>query len=169
MGARPRRRTWLRAAGAIAATQLAAACGFQLRRAAQFQFKTLYAGFPPGSPTDGAFRRQMRVNDGVALVARPDAAEVRLEVLHEFREKEIVGFSSTGRPREYQLRLTFAFRLTDQGGEELIPPTQLLLRRELTTTDEQLIAKEQEEADLFRRMHADLAEQLVLRLAAVRR
>jgi len=156
-------------AGAIAAAQFAAACGFQLRRAAQFQFRTIYVGFPPGSLTHVEFNRQMRVNDGVALVDRPEAAEVRLEVLQEFREKETVSFSSTGRPREYQLRLTFAFRLTDREGDELIPPTQLLLRREITTTDDQLIAKEQEEAGLFRRMHADLAEQLVLRLAAVRR
>jgi len=163
------RRTWMRAGGAIAVAQLAAACGFQLRRAAQFQFRTLYAGFPPGSLTSVEFRRQMRVNDTVELVDRPEAAEVRLEVLSEFREKEIVGFSSTGRPREFQLRLNFAFRLTDRGGDELIPPTQLLLRREITTTDQQLVAKEQEEAYLFRRMHADMAEQLVLRLAAVRR
>jgi LPS-assembly lipoprotein len=163
------RRTWLRAAGAIAATQFASACGFQLRQAAQFQFSTLYAGFPPGSLTHVEFRRQMRVNQGVALVDRPEAAEVRLEVLQEFREKETVSFSSTGRPREYQLRLHFAFRLAERDGEELIPPTQLLLRREITTTDDQLVAKEQEEAYLFRRMHADLAEQLVMRLAAVRR
>lgn len=159
----------MRAAGLVVAAQLVGACGFQMRRASEFAFKTLYAGFPPGSLTGVEFRRKMRINDGVQLVDRPEAAEVRLEVLRELREKEIVSFSSTGRPREFQLRLNFAFRLTDASGSELIPPTQMLLRRELTTTDEQLIAKEQEEQVIFRRMHAELADQLVVRLAAVRR
>jgi len=164
-----RRRAWLRAAGVAAAAQLVGACGFQMRRAAEFGFQTLYAGFPPGSLTGVEFRRKMRINDGVRLVDRPEAAEVRLEVLSELREKEIVSFSSTGRPREFQLRLSFAFRVTDASAAELVPPTQMMLRRELTTTDEQLIAKEQEEQVIFRRMHSELADQLVLRLAAVRR
>jgi len=159
----------MRAAGLVAAAQLLGACGFQMRRAAEFAFRTLYAGFPPDSLTGAEFRRKMRINDGVRLVDRPEAAEVRLEVLHELRDKEIVSFSSTGRPREFQLRLSFAFRLIDASAAELIPPTQMMLRRELTTADEQLIAKEQEEQVIFRRMHAELADQLVVRLAAVRR
>jgi len=164
-----RRRAWLRAAGVVTLAQLAGACGFQMRRAAEFGFRTLYAGFPPGSLTGVEFRRKMRINDGVQLVDRPEAAEVRLDVLHELREKEIVSFSSTGRPREFQLRLIFAYKVTDANAVELIAPTQMLLRRELTTSDEQLIAKEQEEQVIFRRMHSELADQLVLRLAAVRR
>jgi len=139
-----------------------------MRRAAEFGFRTLYAGFPPGSLTGMEFRRKMRINDGVKLVDRPEAAEVRLEVLQELHEQEIVSFSSTGRPREYQLRLLFEYKVTDAKAAELIPPTQMLLRRELTTSDEQLIAKQQEAQVIFRRMHSELADQLVLRLAAVR-
>ena len=83
---------------------------------------------------------------------------------------EIVGFSSTGRPREYQLRLITGFRLVDvASGIEMIPANDLALRREITTTDTQLVAKQQEEALLYREMQTDTVQQLLRRLAAARR
>lgn len=153
---------------ALAAALLSAGCGFQLRGSAEMPFSTLYAGFPPGSETGLEFARMMR-GSGTRLVDRPQDAQARLEVLGEAREKEIVGFSSTGRPREHQLRLLFSFRLVDAGEEELIPPTRLVLHRDITTTDTQYVAKEQEEALLYRDMQRDLVQQLLRRLSAARR
>lgn len=148
---------------------LLAGCGFQLRGSAGLPFKTLFVSFPPGSATGTEFRRSLAHTGSTQLVERPDAAEARLEVLEEKHEKEIVGFSSIGRPREYQLRLLLRFRLLDTGGEELIPPTDLNLYRDITTTDTQYVAKEQEELLLYRDMQRDLVQQLLRRLAAVRR
>lgn len=165
---RSRRRVLL-GIGALCASAAAAGCGFKLRGPQKLAFETLYAGFPPGSPLGADFRRQARSSANVELVDRPDAAQARLQVLSELREKEIVSFSSTGRPREYQLRLRFAFRLVDTKGVELIAPTELVLRRDITTTDAQLVAKEQEEQLLYREMQSDMIDQLFRRLAAVRR
>ncbi len=146
------------------------ACGFQMRGSAELPFKTLYAGFAPTSAIGGDFRRLVRVLASTRLVERPEEAEVRLDVYLETREKEIVGFSSTGRPREYQLRLRFGFKLSDVAkGTELIVPTEIMLRREITTTDTQLVAKEQEEALLYREMQTDMVQQLLRRLAAIKR
>ncbi len=153
----------------LAAPLLLAGCGFRLRGATEFPFRTLYAGFAPASPIGADFRRMLRTAGNVELVDRPDAAEVRLEVLQELREKEVMVFSSTGRPREYQLRLRFAFRASDARGNELIAPTELALWRDITTTDAQWLAKEQEEVILYREMQADMVQQLIARLAAVRR
>lgn len=153
---------------ALSAALLSAGCGFQLRGSAEMPFRTLYAGFQPGSETGLEFARMMRGNS-TRLVDRPQDAQARLEVLGESREKEIVGFSSTGRPREHQLRLLFSFRLVDAGEEELIPPTQLVLHRDITTTDTQYVAKEQEEALLYRDMQRDLVQQLLRRLSAAGR
>lgn len=158
-------RRGLLAAGA--AGLLLAGCGFQLRGSAQLPFRTLYAAFPYGSGTGAEFRRAMR-SSGTQLVEQPQQADARLLVLEELREKEIVGFSSTGRPREYQIRLLFSFRLLDAGEEELIPPTRIVLRRDITTTDTQFVAKEQEEALLYRDMQRDLVQQLLRRLSAAR-
>lgn len=184
MRAAPRsrsRRVLLQRAGAVllggssrafsmTASALLAGCGFQLRGAAGLPFKTLYTYFPPAAAATGAdFRRALRTSGETRLVERPEDAEARLEVLSETREKEIIGFSSTGRPREYQIRLRFAFRVVDRAGNELAPYTELLLRRDITTTDTQLVAKEQEEVLLYREMQGDIVQQLMRRLAALRR
>ena len=159
----------LRPALATGAGAALAGCGFQLRGSANLPFRTLFASFPPTAAATGAdFRRMLRATGETRLVERPEDAEARLEVLSETREKEIVGFSSTGRPREYQLRLRVSFRLLDTSGLALIPVTELLLRRDITTTDTQLIAKEQEEALLYREMQGDVVQQLLRRLSAVR-
>lgn len=164
-----RRRHVLTGSAATLAALLAAGCGFRMRGSADLPFRTLYAGFPPSSSVGADFRRLVRASGTTEIVERPEQAEARLEVLGELREKEIVGFSSTGRPREYQLRLRFSFRLLDAKGIELIAPTELLIRREITTTDTQLVSKEQEEALLYQEMQQDLVQQLLRRLAAARR
>jgi len=161
-----RRHPLLAGAAALVLALAAAGCGFKLRGTAALPFETLYAGFAPNSPIGADFRRMIRVASGTRLVDRPADAQARLEVLNEVREKETVGFSSTGRPREYQLRLRFGFRLVDTQGAVLIPNTELLLRRDITTTDTQVVAKEQEEAILYREMQSDLVQQMLRRLAA---
>jgi len=152
-------------------TPALAGCGFKLRGSAQLPFETLYAGFAPTSSLGADFRRLLRVQGTTRLVDRPEAAQGRLDILREVREKEIVGFSSTGRPREYQLRLILGFKLVEvSNGRELIPPNEIVLRREVTTTDTtQLVAKEQEEALIYREMQTDLVQQLLRRIAAVSR
>ena len=161
----PARRRLLLAAAAL----LPAGCGFKLRGSTQLPFDTLYASFPPNSPTGAEFRRLLRVQGATRLVDKPVDAQARLDILEERREKEIVGFSSSGRPREYQLRLILRYRLLDaRGGTELGPMGEIILRREITTTDTQVVAKEQEEALLYREMQGDMVQQLLRRLAAAR-
>ena len=99
---------------------------------------------------------------------RVDDADARLEVLLERREREIIAFSSTGRPREFQLRLRLRFRLLDARGAEWLGPTELLLRREIVSTDIDVVSKQQEEEMLHREMEADAVQQLLRRLAAVK-
>lgn len=152
----------------VASALALAGCGFQLRGTAELPFRTLFTAFPAGSTTGTVFARALR-GSSTRLVDQPQHAEVRLLVLEERREKETVGFTSTGRPREYQLRLLFTFRVLDAQDNELAPPTELVLRRDITTLDTQYVAKEQEEALLYRDMQHDLVQQLLRRLAAVRR
>ena len=144
-------------------------CGFRLRRSAALPFRTLYAGFAPTSAIGAEFRRLVRVAEDTELVDDPKKAEARLEVLLEQREREIVAFSSTGRAREYQLRLRFAFRVVDVQGRVLLPPTELLLTRDIASSDIEIVSKQQEEELLYREMESDLVQQLLRRLAAIDR
>lgn len=135
---------------------------------AALPFRTLYTGFAPSSAIGAEFRRQVRISEDTRLVDDPAQAEARVEVVQELREKEVIGFSSTGRPREYQLRLRFRFRVVDRSGQELLAPTEILLRRDITSSDVEVVAKQQEEELLYREMQSDLVQQLLRRLAAIR-
>lgn len=159
----------LLAAGLLGAASLLAGCGFRLRRSAALPFRTLYTGFAPTSAIGAEFRRLVRVAEDTELVDDPKKAEARLEVLREKREREVVAFSTTGRPREYQLRLRFGFRVVDAQSRELLPPTELVLSRDIVSTDIEVVAKQQEEELLFRDMQSDLVQQLLRRLAAIPR
>jgi Rare lipoprotein B len=89
-------------------------------------------------------------------------------LLGEAREKNILSLSGTGRVREYQLRYRLAFRVHDLKGREFIAPTEVVLVRDISFSDERVLAKEQEEALLYRDMQNDMVQQLMRRLAAAK-
>ncbi len=147
-------------------------CGFQLRGDQRFSFDTLYSGFSVNSEMGAQFRRTVRLSQSTQLVDQAKDAQARLEIVRELREKEIVGLSTSGRPREYQLRLRLSFKvlsaLRDDPVTELLPETEIVLRRDVSTSDQQIVAKLQEEELLYLEMQGDLIQQLMRRLAAVR-
>ncbi len=161
------RRTALRALAIALVGAPLSGCGFQLRRSADLPFETLYTSFSSTSAIGAEFRRLVRVAENTRIVDDPKEADARLEVLSETREREVVGYSSTGRPREYQLRLRFAFRVVARNGTVLLPPTEILLHRDITSSDVEQVAKQQEEELLYREMQSDLVQQLLRRLAAI--
>lgn len=168
----PRRATLSRlvlAPWVLAAAGALPGCGFQLRGTYDMPFRRLQSGFPPASQMGAEFKRALRAVGNVEVVDTAEGVDARLEVLGELREKEILAYSSTGRPREYQIRLRFRFRLLDGKGLEWIPLSELLLRRDITTTDAQLTAKAQEEILLFREMQTDAVQQLLRRLMSAPR
>lgn len=162
-----RRHVLARLAGIGATAVLPAACGFHLRGAVKLPFTTLWSGLPAGTALAGEFNRQVRVTQSTRLVEKPEDAQARFEVLSLTRESEIMAFTSTGRPRQYQLRLRLRYRLTDGGSREFTPPTEIMLRRDISTTDTQLISRADEEAQLYRDMERDLVVQLMRRLSLV--
>jgi LPS-assembly lipoprotein len=70
--------------------------------------------------------------------------------------------------REFQVRLKFVFRAHTPGGRELIRPNELLLVRDLSYTEQDTLAKQSEEAELYREMQTDVVMQVLRRLAAIR-
>jgi LPS-assembly lipoprotein len=60
------------------------------------------------------------------------------------------------------------FRVRSPGGRELIPDTELLQQRDISFSETAVLAKESEEALLYRDMQADLVQQLLRRLGALK-
>ncbi len=147
---------------------LLAGCGFKLRGQRPLPFESLYLGMAPYSELAAAIRREIRANGSTRLTETPADAEVRLEVLADIKDKLILALNTQGRVREYQLRQRFVFRLVSKSGQEIMPSNEIFLRRELAFDDTQLLAKQQEEALLYRDMQNDLVQQLLRRLAAAK-
>ena len=155
---------------ALAALPALAACGFQLRQAPNFAFKTIHVGSGESSPIGNELKRSIAANGNVQVVnaAQLNTADVVLDVLGEQREKVVVSLNSTGQVREFQLRSRFTFRLRTQLGRELIPSTEILQQRDISFNESAVLSKEAEEALLYRDMQTDIVQQLLRRLAAVK-
>jgi LPS-assembly lipoprotein len=145
-------------------------CGFALRKAPEFAFSTLFSGLPESSPLGVELRRNLQATGKVRVITdarQISEAQVVLDVLTDQREKVVLSLNTAGQVREFQLRLRFRFRLRTLGGKELIPETELLLQREINFNETLVLAKEAEEALLYRDMQGDIVQQLMRRLAAV--
>ncbi|GAB3657422.1 LPS-assembly lipoprotein LptE [Ramlibacter alkalitolerans] len=156
---------------AAVAAALLAGCGFQLRQAPDFVFDSIAINAPSTSPLANELRRSLAADGRVrVLPAGTDAAQanVVLEVPTELREKVVVGLNASGQVREFQLRTRIHFRVRTGRGKELIPDTELLQQRDISFNESAVLAKEAEEALLYRDMQADLVQQLMRRLAAIR-
>jgi len=147
---------------------LLAACGFQLRGTAALPFDTLYISFPQGHPIGTDLKRLVRTGTSTRLVDNRKKAQAILEILSVTNDRQIMSVSGGGRVLEFELRYRVSFRLVDAKGEELIPTTELALRRIIPFTNQQVVAKEGEEAMLVREMQGDSADQIVRRLGAVK-
>jgi LPS-assembly lipoprotein len=145
-----------------------AACGFQLRGVAPLPFSSLYVQAGSTSQFANQLKRAVRTGSAAVVTDRPEQAEVILQILNEYQERQILSISGAGRVSEYQLRYRVAFRLTDRENREHIPATEIVLRRDYSFADEQALSKESEEALLFRDMRADAVQQMLRRLQAAR-
>lgn len=63
-------------------------------------------------------------------------------MLTDTQSKHILSLNSAGRVREYELVRTFAFQVTDPAGQSLIPRSQIVMRRDITFNDDQVLSKE---------------------------
>jgi len=142
-------------------------CGFALRVPPRLSFRSLaLTGFDKRSPLADELRRQIAAQ--VEVLDDANKAEVVLHAIADQRQKSVVASTAAAQVRELQLRLRFEFRVVTPGGQELMPRVQLLLSRDMSFSETFALAKEQEEADLFRDMQADVVSQVMRRLASIR-
>ena len=147
---------------------LLASCGFHLRGQATLPFESVYVQSGGPSSFANEFARAVRAGSRTRVMDNPQAAQVTLQIIAEGRERAILSLSGSGRVREITLRYRVAYRLYDQKNKEHIAPSEILLRRDLSYSDTDVIAKEQEEALLYRDMLSDAVQQLVRRLQGTR-
>jgi LPS-assembly lipoprotein len=144
-----------------------AACGFHLRgsnlKDVQFAFKSLYLKAPGETPFVTDLRRILKANK-IELTTTADKADLVLEVVSEQSQKQILSLSGAGRVQEFQLFYRVNLRAYDNQQNDWLTADEISLSRILPYDDAQVLAKEQEEAMLYKDMRSDALAQTVRRL-----
>lgn len=147
------------------------ACGFQLRSAGDYPFKTLYANFAITSPLGVELRRNLLGTGRIEVWSDPSQmlkADVILDILGEERQQVVVGINALGQVRELQLRLRVRFRLRTPEGATWIDAVELAQQRDLSFSETAALSKEIEQAMMYRDMQTDIVQQIMRRLAMVK-
>ncbi len=144
-----------------------AACGFQMRGVAALPFDTI---FLPNTATGVALDLKRNIQNGSSTQVVDDAksAQARLEFIEETRQKDILSLTGAGRVREFRLGYRLIYRVRDREGRDYVPLTVLQLYRDVTYSDADVLAKQEEEEILYRDMRADAVRQILRRLAGAK-
>ncbi|MBQ0132094.1 MAG: hypothetical protein KBT18_07970, partial [Comamonas sp.] len=125
---------------------------------------------PAGSPFTREVLRNLATAGGALTVVLPptpaSSADATLHLMGERRERVVLAKTVSGQVREVELRLFARFRLVDKDGRIWIDDTEMFLKRDMSYSESLALAKDEEEAALYRNMYSDLAQQLLRRLAA---
>jgi len=149
----------------LAASSVVPGCGFQLRGTADVPFETVYMP----NPTAGVqldLRRQIQAGTRAKVVDQPKDAQAIMQFTEETKQKEILSLTSAGRVREFRLRYRVGWRVHDGKGADYVPQNTIVLFRDVSFNDSDILAKETEEQLLFRDMQTDMVQQIMRRLAA---
>jgi LPS-assembly lipoprotein len=141
-------------------------CGFQLRGVQKLPFASLFIS-STNSPVAISLTRVLQGQDGLQLTKDAKSAQASIEILNDARERHILALSGAGKVSEFELRQRVSFRVVGAGGKELIPANEIVITRAFAFNDAQVLAKETEEALLYRDMQDDIVQQIMRRLAAV--
>ena len=153
---------------ALLAAAVLPACGFKLRGARTLPFATIYLSVAGNNALSAELACNIRVGTSTRVVPDRNQAAAVLDILGETRDREILSLNAQGRAREYTLRYRLSFKVSDGKGRDFIPATEIAVQRDISFNESEVLAKESEEALLYRDMQTDLVQQILRRLAAVK-
>ncbi|HEV8097829.1 MAG TPA: LPS assembly lipoprotein LptE [Gaiellaceae bacterium] len=134
-----------------------------MRGTASLPFETLY--IPGQTPLSIELKRNVTASSKTRIVDSPDKAQAVVGFTNEMRDKSILTFTAAGKVNEYRLRYRVGFRVTDSKSLQVFLPTsEIILTRDMSYNDAQVLAKEAEEQLLYRDMQTDMVQQIMRRL-----
>jgi LPS-assembly lipoprotein len=145
-----------------------AGCGFRMQGATPLPFDTLYVSVPQNTAFGADLRRAIRAASSNTDIVneRSPPYQVAFEQIAEQRSTREVSLNAQGRVEEYELTLTYIFRLVSADGDIVLADTTLRSVRNLPFDDRVVQAKEVEEATLFAQMQQGLIARIMRRISA---
>jgi LPS-assembly lipoprotein len=149
----------------LGVTLALSACGFHLRGKANLPFKSIYLNVPVNSALGLQLKRYLKAS-GIVVTDDAKTAEAIFQLLADTQEKKILTLNTVGLVREYVLYKRTRFVVTDASGQVLVPPSDIVLKRDISYNEQQELAKQAEEVILYNDMQADTVQQILRRMSA---
>jgi LPS-assembly lipoprotein len=146
-----------------------AACGFQLRGAANYAFESIYVGAPPTLPFTVELKRALAGAGSAKVVDAPTGAQVVLDIANISDDKAVLSLSPGGRAREFLLVKRVMFGLRGADGSVWLPQDTITVQRTYLYDDTERLAREIQEQRLLTEMQSDAIAQIVRRLQAAKK
>ena len=144
-------------------------CGFQLRGStpeSRLAFASVHLDAPKGTPLERELRDAIR-QSGTQL-ADAKSAEVTLRVLSQAQERRVLTLNAQGKVREYSLTYRVRYEVADASNKKLLQPPEMAMQSILSYSEEQVLAKEQEEKLTYDDMRRDAVAQIMRQLTRVK-
>lgn len=145
-------------------------CGFRLRGSVGDieSLPPTHVRGDEASPVVNALREVLR-SGGVSVVDDAAQAGMIVTVSGVSRDRRVLSVGTTGRVQEYELHYALRFRVDDGGGRPLLADQQVSLVRDFSFDETEVVAKSNEEEELFRGMRQEAVIQVLRRLQAAAR
>jgi len=143
-------------------------CGFKLRGPVELPFKTIAVIGSPFEQVVRDLKLAIRETDHIRIVDQIDQAEAVINILDAERDDEILSVSATGRAQDYEYILTVTYRLCGAKGKACQPDDVIEVRRDMTYSESQILAKQNEEQFLWRNMSKEVVRLILLRLSSLK-
>lgn len=144
------------------------ACGFHMRGHNSMQvklaFESVYVRAAGETPFVMDLRKALALNK-VTVADSAEQATIILEIVSEATDKQILSVSSAGKVLDYDLRYRIKISAYDNELVYWLPTAEVALNRIMTYDDSQVLAKEQEQALLYKDMRTDAVAQVLRRLS----
>lgn len=143
-------------------------CGFQLEGAGTLpaaMSKTYLDTASPNTEFFGSLRSALRLRGSELVATRQDAGAV-LSISEDDTGQRVLSVSARNIPREYEIYYSVTIAL-QAGGEQLMEPESLIVTRNYTYDETQVLGKGEEERVLRRALADDLARRVLRRIESV--
>jgi len=138
-------------------------CGFHLRGLSSIPFESVYIqASDPLVVLD--IKRRIQASSKTIVLDSPNDSQAILHILNARKRKVILSVSGSGRVREFQLRYSISFKVTDKTGREVVPISNIEIKRVLPFSDSAFLASQMEEKLLVKEMKKDAILKMMDRL-----
>ena len=147
---------------------LLSGCGFHLAEPAQLAepLYRMYLQTPdPYGYLARSLEQQLKLSH-VKLMCQASDASTILSILKDETSQELLSVNGTQQTRQYTLRVTVVFEITDEKGRTLVPQQTLTETRSMTVQANQVLGSSNEANLFYYQMRQTLAYAIINRIAS---